>query len=269
MVVRPALEATRRRRAGRRRLPARDDRELRLHERRAQALLRHDLPRGRRGARPTTARRAAAAAGKKPFGLCVHGRYDTTGAVRSVQSIVRALPGGRRPRCWRCSATSTRTQRAAAYELGGTLAALLDRTEPPSRTPRGTIGRVPRRPRRSVPLARRPSRPSLRRRLSRWPSPPAATRTRRERRPRPGRRGRGARARRLPGADARRRRPAEQRHQDRRLRRGAHRARPTRSAPLPDALEDADVRRRGARGVRLRRPARRSSWSSSAPTRAS
>ena len=36
--------------------------------------------------------------GKKPFGLWVHGRYDTTGAVRSVLSIVQALPwtpGGR------------------------------------------------------------------------------------------------------------------------------------------------------------------------------
>src|SRR3954449_10276986 len=30
--------------------------------------------------------------GKKPFGLYVHGRYDTTGAVRSVLTIVQALP---------------------------------------------------------------------------------------------------------------------------------------------------------------------------------
>ena len=28
---------------------------------------------------------------RKPFGLWVHGRYDTTGAVRSVESIVQAL----------------------------------------------------------------------------------------------------------------------------------------------------------------------------------
>ncbi|MGA8852350.1 MAG: NAD(P)H-dependent oxidoreductase, partial [Aeromicrobium sp.] len=28
---------------------------------------------------------------KKPYGLLVHGRYDTTGAVRSVQGIVQAL----------------------------------------------------------------------------------------------------------------------------------------------------------------------------------
>ncbi len=35
---------------------------------------------------------SAATGGKKPYGLWVHGRYDTTGAVRSVQSIVQALP---------------------------------------------------------------------------------------------------------------------------------------------------------------------------------
>ncbi|WP_340540318.1 flavodoxin family protein [Nocardioides sp. GXZ039] len=61
----------------------------------------------------------------KPYGLWVHGRYDTTGAVRSVQSIVQALP-------WRQSADVLEVlgdvdeaERAAAYELGGTLAALL------------------------------------------------------------------------------------------------------------------------------------------------
>ena len=63
--------------------------------------------------------------GKKPYGLWVHGRYDTTGAVRSVQSIVQALP-------WRQSADVLEVlgdvdddARAAAYDLGGTLAALL------------------------------------------------------------------------------------------------------------------------------------------------
>ena len=68
---------------------------------------------------------AAAGGGKKPYGLWVHGRYDTTGAVRSVQSIVGALP-------WRQAADVLEVlgdvgedQRAAAYELGGTLAALL------------------------------------------------------------------------------------------------------------------------------------------------
>jgi NAD(P)H-dependent FMN reductase len=67
----------------------------------------------------------ASGGGRKPFGLWVHGRYDTTGAVRSVQSIVQALP-------WRQAADVLEVlgdvgdeERAAAYELGGTLAALL------------------------------------------------------------------------------------------------------------------------------------------------
>jgi FMN-dependent NADH-azoreductase len=63
--------------------------------------------------------------GRKPFGLYVHGRYDTTGAVRSVQSIVGG--GG-----WRQRApvlvglgAGRDPDREAAYELGGTLAALV------------------------------------------------------------------------------------------------------------------------------------------------
>ena len=61
----------------------------------------------------------------RPFGLYVHGRYDTTGAVRSVQSIVGALG-------WRQSAPVLEVlgevgepERESAYELGGTLAALV------------------------------------------------------------------------------------------------------------------------------------------------
>ena len=68
---------------------------------------------------------APADGGKKPFGLYVHGRYDTEGAERSVLSIVGALP-------WRQSAPVlsvlgdlTEEHRAAAYELGGTIAALV------------------------------------------------------------------------------------------------------------------------------------------------
>lgn len=63
--------------------------------------------------------------GRRPYGLWVHGRYDTTGAVRSVQSIVGALP-------WRQAAPVLEVlgdvgpaEREAAYELGGTIAALL------------------------------------------------------------------------------------------------------------------------------------------------
>ena len=63
--------------------------------------------------------------GKRPYGLWVHGRYDTTGAVRSVQSIVGALP-------WRQAAPVLEVlgdvgpaERESAYELGGTIAALL------------------------------------------------------------------------------------------------------------------------------------------------
>jgi NAD(P)H-dependent FMN reductase len=61
----------------------------------------------------------------RPYGMFVHGRYDTTGAIRSVQSIVGALG-------WRQSAEVLEVtgdvgddERAAAYELGATLAALL------------------------------------------------------------------------------------------------------------------------------------------------
>jgi len=68
---------------------------------------------------------SVAGGGKKPYGLWVHGRYDTTGAVRSVQSIVGALP-------WRQAADVLEVlgevgepETTAAYELGGTLAALI------------------------------------------------------------------------------------------------------------------------------------------------
>lgn len=61
----------------------------------------------------------------KPYGLLVHGRYDTSGAVRSVQSIVQALS-------WRQAAELVEVlgdvddeHEAKAYELGATVAALL------------------------------------------------------------------------------------------------------------------------------------------------
>jgi len=63
--------------------------------------------------------------GRKPYGLWVHGRYDTTGAVRSVQSIVGALPWVPAAVVLEVLGDVTEEHRAAAYELGGTLAALL------------------------------------------------------------------------------------------------------------------------------------------------
>ena len=63
--------------------------------------------------------------GKKPFGLWVHGRYDTTGAVRSVLSIVQALPWTQAAETLEVLGDVTEEHTEAAYELGGTLAALL------------------------------------------------------------------------------------------------------------------------------------------------
>lgn len=67
---------------------------------------------------------APGAGGRKPFGLCVHGRYDTEGAVRSITSIVGALP-------WRLAAPVLallgevgEAESAAAHELGATVSAL-------------------------------------------------------------------------------------------------------------------------------------------------
>lgn len=63
--------------------------------------------------------------GGRPFGLLVHGRYDVTGAVRSVLAITGALG-------WRQAAATVEVlgevgtdDRERATDLGGTLAALL------------------------------------------------------------------------------------------------------------------------------------------------
>jgi multimeric flavodoxin WrbA len=68
---------------------------------------------------------AGSSGGKKPFGLYVHGRYDTAGAVRSVLTIVQALPWTRAAEVLEVLGDVTRAHEEAAYELGGTLAALL------------------------------------------------------------------------------------------------------------------------------------------------
>ena len=68
---------------------------------------------------------APIAGDKTPYGLWVHGRYDTTGAIRSVQSITQALP-------WRQAAVPlslmgdhSTEHSERAYELGATIAALI------------------------------------------------------------------------------------------------------------------------------------------------
>lgn len=66
-----------------------------------------------------------AGAGKKPYGLCVHGRYDTEGAVRSVENIVGALPWTRAAPVLSVLGDVAGGDREAAYELGATLAALI------------------------------------------------------------------------------------------------------------------------------------------------
>jgi multimeric flavodoxin WrbA len=72
-----------------------------------------------------SAGRSEGATRGRPFGLYVHGRYDTAGAVRAVLSIVGALQ-------WRQAAEVLEVlgdvgdeHREAAYELGGTISALI------------------------------------------------------------------------------------------------------------------------------------------------
>jgi len=67
----------------------------------------------------------AAQGGRKPYGLWVHGRYDTTGAVRSVQSIVTALSWRQAAPVLQVLGDLDESVGAAAYELGATLGALL------------------------------------------------------------------------------------------------------------------------------------------------
>ena len=61
----------------------------------------------------------------RPFGLYVHGRYDTTGAVNSVLSIVRALKWRQAAGVLEVMGDVEQVDLAAAYDLGGTLSALL------------------------------------------------------------------------------------------------------------------------------------------------
>ncbi len=68
---------------------------------------------------------SAGATSKRPYGLWVHGRYDVTGAVRSVQSIVGALGWAQAAPVLEVVGEVTEATEDAAVELGATLAALL------------------------------------------------------------------------------------------------------------------------------------------------
>lgn len=68
---------------------------------------------------------SAGATQGRPFGLYVHGRYDTTGAVRSVLSITGALGWRQSYDVLEAMGDVGDDDLAAAYELGGTIAALL------------------------------------------------------------------------------------------------------------------------------------------------
>jgi multimeric flavodoxin WrbA len=65
------------------------------------------------------------ATSRRPFGLYVHGRYDTTGAVRSVLAITGALGWRQGYAVLEAMGEVTDADRASAYELGGTIAALV------------------------------------------------------------------------------------------------------------------------------------------------
>lgn len=66
-----------------------------------------------------------AAGGRRPYGLWVHGRYDTVGAIRSVQSITGALPWRQGAEVLAVIGEVGEAEVEAAYELGATIAALL------------------------------------------------------------------------------------------------------------------------------------------------
>jgi multimeric flavodoxin WrbA len=68
---------------------------------------------------------SAGATAKRPFGLYVHGRYDTTGAVRSVLSITGALGWVLATRVHEVLGEVDEPSAEAAHELGATVAALL------------------------------------------------------------------------------------------------------------------------------------------------
>ena len=61
----------------------------------------------------------------RPYGLWMHGRYDLTGGIRSVRSIVGALGWKQGYDVLDVLGEVGEEQRSRAYELGATIAALL------------------------------------------------------------------------------------------------------------------------------------------------
>ncbi|TWP35537.1 flavodoxin family protein [Leekyejoonella antrihumi] len=68
---------------------------------------------------------SAGVTAKRPFGLYVHGRYDTTGAVRAVLSITGALQWAQGYDVLDVMGDLDEKSLASAYELGATIAALV------------------------------------------------------------------------------------------------------------------------------------------------
>ncbi len=67
----------------------------------------------------------AANRGTKLWGLCVHGRYDTIGAIRSVEGILAALPWTQAAPVLSVLGDVTSQDASLAYELGATVSALV------------------------------------------------------------------------------------------------------------------------------------------------
>ena len=71
---------------------------------------------------------AGASTAGRPFGLWVHGRYDTVGAVRSVLSIVGGLRWAQAADVLDVMGEVTEGDLERAHELGATLSALVSDT---------------------------------------------------------------------------------------------------------------------------------------------
>jgi hypothetical protein len=65
---------------------------------------------------------------KRPFGLYVHGRYDTTGAIRSILAITGALGWNQSAGTVDVLGEVTPDDLDSAYELGATIAAVVSTT---------------------------------------------------------------------------------------------------------------------------------------------